>query len=335
MSPSDLQSDPPCDPSCDPPCDPPVKPVVDDDLLALDLVRGVKRTHLRRMLSAFGSAQAVLASDAGSFSRVTGCSPARARECLSRFKQARTLVQRERCEMEAVGCRLLAESMSEYPPLLRLIPDPPLVLRIRGAFSCAFLGGRQPSVAVVGSRRPSGYGERQARRFAEFFSEQGVHVVSGGARGIDAIAHRHAASGPGGTSAVMGCGLARTYPAEHAHLFESILDAGGALLSEFPMNTPPRPNQFPRRNRLVSGLALGVLVIEAAERSGALITARLSVEDHGRESGGVPGRVDDPCSLGCLKMIAEGWGALIRTPAEAMEVLIQPTPLFAGREAVR
>ena len=308
---------------------------VDDALLALDLVKGLKRGVVRDLISTFGSAHALVSSDARSLCRKTGCSAVWASECLSRFEKAAGLVDRERRAMEAQGCQLLAQDMASYPPLLRLIPDPPLLLRIRGAFTSTFLEGRQPSVALVGSRRPSAYGLRQARRFADFFSQHGVHVVSGGARGIDGVVHRQAAMGPGGTTAVMGSGLARTYPPEHAPLFDSILESGGALISEFPMHGPPRPDHFPRRNRIVSGLSLGVLVIEAARRSGALITARLAVEDHGREAGGVPGRLDDPASQGCLKMIAEGWGALIRSPEEAMEVLLRPTPLFACQEAVR
>ena len=308
---------------------------IDDSLLALDLVKGFKRGFIRELISLFGSAQALISSDVRSLRHMTGCSAAWASDCLRRFEKAAALVDAERIAMDSVGCRPLAINMDSYPPLLRLIPDPPLLLRIRGAFTPAFLEARQPSVALVGSRRPSEYGRRQARRFAEFFSRNGVHVVSGGARGIDAIVHRQAALGVGGTTVVMGCGLARTYPPEHESLFESILESGGALISEFSMNSPPRAAHFPLRNRIVSGLSLGVLVIEAAKRSGALITARLSVEDHGREGGGLPGRIDDPASQGCLKMIAEGWGALIRSPEEAMELLIHPTPLFACQKAVR
>jgi DNA processing protein len=120
---------------------------------------------------------------------------------------------------------------------------------------------------------------------------------------------------------ILGGGLGHVYPPEHAGLFDEIVEAGGCVASEMPIDTPPRPALFPRRNRIVSGLSLGVLVIEAAARSGALITARLAVEEHGRELLAVPGRVEDITSAGCLQMLAEGWAGLVRTPEEALEAL--------------
>lgn len=308
---------------------------VDEALLTLDLVKGLRRRRLRILVATFGSAQALLGSDARTLCRQTGCSSDWAAGFLRRCEQAAGLVEAELQAMGALGCRLITEEMACYPPLLRLIPDPPVMLRIRGRLPGAVLESTQPSLALVGSRRPSPYGLRQARRFAEVLVRNGVHLVSGGARGIDAIVHRQAILGSAATTAVMGSGLGRVYPPEHASLFDSIVASGGALISEFPVDTPPRPGHFPLRNRIVSGLSLGVLVIEASSRSGAMITARLAVEDHGREGGALPGRLDDAASQGCLRMIAEGWGALIRTPEEAMELLARPTPLLACREAVR
>ena len=308
---------------------------VDQALLTLDLIKGLGRSRLRDLLATFGSAQALLGSDVRSLRRRTGCSPDWAESFFRRCDQAARVVEAELQAVEALGCRLIWEGMKSYPPLLRLIPDPPLVLRIRGCFPRAVLESTQPSVALVGSRRPSAYGRRQARRFAEFLVRHGVHLVSGGARGIDAVVHRQAILGAAATTAVMGSGLGCVYPPEHASLFDSIVASGGALVSEFPMHTPPRPGHFPLRNRIVSGLSLGVLVIEASSRSGALITARLAVEDHGREGGALPGRLDDPASQGCLRMIAEGWGALVRSPEEALELLTRPTPLLACQESVR
>lgn len=308
---------------------------VSDALLALDLVRGVSRRNLRGLLEAFGRPEEVFEADLDTLRERTGCSASNASACQTALQTAWNQVPAERKAMHQVGCRLLAEHMFEYPPLLRSIPDPPLVLRMQGRFSKQYLTGYQPSVAVVGTRRPTEYGRRHARRFAAFFAEHGVHVISGGARGIDALVHQSAMKHCGGTTVVLGSGLGRCYPPEHAGLFNSVLEAGGALISEFPVQAPPRPANFPRRNRIVSGLSLGVLVIEAAARSGALITARLAVEDHGREGGALPGRIEDPSSAGCLKMIAEGWGASIRSPEEAMELLVCGSSLLGTGRIVR
>ena len=187
----------------------------------------------------------------------------------------------------------------------------------------------QPAVAIVGSRRPTDHGCRQASRFAAHLSELGFHVVSGGARGIDGVTHRAVLERQGGTTAVLGSGLGRPYPPEHATLFETIIDGGGCLASEYPVDAPPRPGRFPQRNRIVSGLSVGVLVVEAAARSGALITARLAVEEQGREALAIPGRVDDPASAGCLKMLREGWAALVRSPEDALESLEGVSALMA------
>ena len=308
---------------------------VSDALLALDLVRGVSRRHLRGLLEVFGGPEEVFEADLNALRERTGCSVSTASTCQKALAEAWNRLPVEYKAMRQVGCRLLAEHMSAYPHLLRLIPDPPLVLRIQGRLSPEFLRGDQPSVAVVGTRRPTDYGRRHARSFASFFAEHGVHVVSGGARGIDALVHQSALEHCGGTTVVLGSGLGRYYPAEHARLFGAVLESGGAVLSEFPVQSPPRPANFPRRNRIVSGLSLGVLVIEAAARSGALITARLAVEDHGRECGALPGRIEDPSSAGCLKMISEGWGASIRSPEEAMELLVSGASLFNKARFVR
>ena len=308
---------------------------VSDALLALDLVRGVSRRHLRELLVTFGSPEEVFAADLHTLKALTGCSASTASACRAAFKEAWDRIPTERKAMRQLGCRLLAEHMTDYPPLLKFIPDPPLLLRLQGEFSSDYLSGCQPSIALVGTRRPTDSGRRHARSFAAFFARQGVHVVSGGARGIDAVVHQSALEHGGGTTVVLGSGLARCYPPEHAPLFNSILDGGGALISEFPVQAPPRPANFPRRNRIVSGLSLGVLVIEAAARSGALITARLAVEDQGRESGALPGRIEDSASAGCLKMIAEGWGATIRSPEEAMELLVRGSSGLGAAGIVR
>jgi DNA processing protein len=161
-------------------------------------------------------------------------------------------------------------------------------------------------IALVGSRKCSHYGREQAERFAALLGGAGFTVISGGARGVDSAAHRGALSHTSGrTIAVLGSGIDVPYPPENANLFEQIA-AQGAVLSEYAMGTPPLPENFPRRNRIVSGMSRGVLVIEADERSGALITARQAGEDHGRPVFAIPGRVDNPLSSGPHKLIRDG-----------------------------
>lgn len=188
-----------------------------------------------------------------------------------------------------------------YPPLLREIADPPPLLFVRGEVGA--LSSQQ--LAVVGSRNPSPYGQRHAGAFARALAEIGLAVTSGLALGIDAAAHRGALAGGGPTLAVAGTGLDQTYPRSHQGLAEDIVAQGGALVSEFPTGTPPQAANFPRRNRIISGLSLGVLVVEAALRSGSLITARMALEQ-GREVFALPGSINDPLARGCNSLIKQG-----------------------------
>jgi DNA processing protein len=187
-----------------------------------------------------------------------------------------------------------------YPHHLRWIADPPLVLYIRGAFQPA----DHLALAVVGSRKPSNYGKAVAQRFSAEIVQHGFTVVSGLARGIDSIAHQSALQAGGRTLAVLGSGINVIYPPENSRLVEAISDHG-VVLSEFPLDTKPDRWNFPRRNRIISGLSLGTLVVEAAVQSGALLTARHALEQ-GREVFAVPGRVDTPGSQGTHKLIKSG-----------------------------
>ncbi len=207
--------------------------------------------------------------------------------------------------------------------------DPPVAVRMRGAPEVL---RARPGVAIVGARRCSPIGADLAARFAIAFVDAGWTIVSGGARGIDAAAHRAALRVGGSTIAILGSGLACPYPPEHDGLYDAIAESG-AVVSEFPCTFEPRPSNFPVRNRLVAGFGPGTVVIEAGLRSGALITARLAAEDYGREVVAVPGRADLDTHAGCHRAIREGWATLVDEPSQAIELLsTQWGLLLADRE---
>jgi len=303
---------------------------VDDATLAIDLAPGLGPVTARRLVEVFGRPAAVLEAGPDHLRDVTGWSRSRASACRAAIRRGLDLVEAERAALVEVGGRLLGRGAPGYPVLLETIPDPPMVLRILGSSEPPEGPRLRPPLAMVGSRRPTAYGRREADRFAGFFAELGFSIVSGGARGIDAVVHRSVLSRAGRTVAILGSGLGVPYPPEHRDLFDAIVSGGGAVLSEYPVLAPPRPGRFPRRNRLISGCSVGVLVIEAASRSGALITARQAVEDQGRESMALPGRIDDPLSAGCLTMIREGWAALVRTPEDVLASLDGMSALLAA-----
>ena len=207
----------------------------------------------------------------------------------------------QECErLEANWAHLVTFADAAYPDLLRWLPDPPPVLYVRGEL----LPEDELAIAVVGSRRPSRYGQLMARRFGTELAEHGFTVVSGLARGIDSLAHQGALEAGGRTIAVLGCGVNRIYPAEHRRLYDAIRGQG-AVVSEFSFDTKPDRWNFPRRNRIISGLSIGVLVVEASDRSGSLHTAHHAVEQ-GREVFAVPGRIDAGSSLGTHRLIQRG-----------------------------
>ena len=207
----------------------------------------------------------------------------------------------QECErLEANWARLVTFGDATYPDLLRWLPDPPPVLYVRGEL----LPEDKLALAVVGSRRPSRYGQSMARRFGAELAAHGFTVVSGLARGIDSLAHQGALQAGGRTLAVLGCGVNRIYPAEHRCLYDAICGQG-AVVSEFSFDTKPDRWNFPRRNRIISGLSLGVVVVEASDRSGSLHTAHHAVEQ-GREVFAVPGRIDVESSLGTHRLIQGG-----------------------------
>lgn len=222
-------------------------------------------------------------------------------------------VEKELAAAERLGVRLLDCEDAEYPGLLKSIPEAPLVLYVQGALSEA------PALAFVGSRRPTLYGRRMARTLAGEAASEGLVVVSGLARGIDTESHRAALDAGGVTWAVLGSGLDVLYPPENGSLAREIVASGGCLISEFPFSTSALPAHFPRRNRIVSGLSWGTVVVEGELRSGSLITARLAVEQS-REVFAVPGPADSRLSDAPHRLIAQG-AKLITSLAQVWEEL--------------
>jgi len=220
---------------------------------------------------------------------------------------ARELHERAEREIESVrklGGDILVLDDGIYPALLRETYDPPVVLYVKGAWAECL---ERPCVSIVGSRRCSTYGQNAALMLSRELAQRGVTIISGLARGIDAAAHRGALEAGGRTVAVMGTGLDQVYPRDHKKLADEILNHAGALVTQFPLGTPPVSENFPYRNRVISGLSLGVVVIEAAENSGSLITARLAMEQN-REVFAVPGNITSRNSFGTNYLI-KGAGA--------------------------
>jgi DNA processing protein len=202
-----------------------------------------------------------------------------------------------------------------YPSLLRQIPKPPPLIYVRGAVECLNL----PQLAMVGSRNPSSGGAENARQFAAWLAARGFAITSGLALGVDAAAHCGALDVAGKTLAVLGTGIDLIYPSRHRQLAQQILDSGGALVSEFPLGTPSHAANFPQRNRIISGLSLGTLVVEAAVQSGSLITASHALQQN-REVFAIPGSIHNPLARGCHQLIRQG-ATLVETAQDILDQL--------------
>ncbi|MCG8427017.1 MAG: DNA-processing protein DprA [Chromatiales bacterium] len=223
-------------------------------------------------------------------------------------------VERDLTWLDQPNCHIIPLGSPDYPSLLSSIDDPPALLFVHGAPDRLTL----PQLAMVGSRNPSASGRQTAQEFAHHLGQAGLTITSGLATGIDAAGHQGALEAGAATIAVTGTGLDRVYPARHRDLAHQIAEQG-ALVSEFPPGTPPRPGHFPRRNRIISGLSVGTLVVEAAKKSGSLITARTAMEQ-GREVFAIPGSIHNPLVRGCHALIRQG-AKLVETADDIIEEL--------------
>lgn len=271
------------------------------DWIALNMTPGVGPRVTARLLEHFGSAEAVFDAPRRELAllRLTP-------ETIESIA-TREFYERAEAEIDKVrklGGDILVLDDGVYPNMLRETYDPPVVLYVKGAWSECL---DRPCVAIVGSRRCSTYGQNAALMLSRELAQRGVTIISGLARGIDAAAHRGALEAGGRTVGVMGTGLDQVYPRDHKKLAEDIVKQNGALVTQFPLGTPPVSENFPYRNRVISGLSLGVVVVEAAENSGSLITARLALEQN-REVFAVPGNITSRNSFGTNYLI-KGAGA--------------------------
>jgi DNA processing protein len=287
--------------------------------LALTLTPGVAARYSARLLRRFGSPSAVF-----------GARLAELESCELPSAVAQSIVKKEsfkRAEKELAkvrnipNCRLVNWTEPEYPQTLLQIYDPPVLLYVRGDAQILNL----PAISIVGTRKPTLYGTQMAERLGRELAARGVVIISGMARGIDAIGHQGALAANGRAIGVLGTGIDVCYPKENKKLYEKVLERG-AILSEFPAGTHPAPENFPVRNRIVAGMPLGAVIVEGAQYSGSLITARLAME-FGREVFGVPGNVTQPVSFAPNQLIKQG-AKLVTCAEDVIEEL--PTPVRAA-----
>ena len=296
------------------------------DTLRLALVPGVGPRLRQALLECFETPSDVLAAALNDLRRVPGIGPKLAGSIAAARDNVDAEAQIELCE--ANGIAILVVNDPAYPRVLQEIPDPPAVLFVRGEITA----DDALAVAIVGSRHATQYGKMQAERLAGALARAGMTVVSGLARGIDGAAHRGALSAGGRTIAVLGSGVLNIYPPEHVQLADEV-SASGAVISEMPPHFAPIGGSFPQRNRIITGLSMGVIVVEAAERSGALISARHAMEQN-REVFAVPGRVDSRMSRGCHRLLRDG-AKLVESIDDVLEELgplVEPMQQADGTE---
>jgi DNA processing protein len=291
------------------------------DWVELNMTPGIGPRAAAKLLERFGSAEAVYSATRSELEQLRLVPEAI--DCII----ARDLKHAAEAEIKAVkklGGDILLLDDGVYPSSLREIYDPPIVIYVKGSWSECL---DQPCIAIVGSRRCSTYGQNAALMIARDLAQRGVTVISGFARGIDASAHRGALEGGGRTVAVLGTGIDECYPRDHKKLAGEILDKGGAIVTQFPLGTPPVSENFPYRNRIISGLSLGVLVVEASENSGSLITARLAIEQN-REVFAVPGNITSRNSFGTNYLIKGAGAKLVQ---QWQDIATELPPQIAAR----
>lgn len=279
--------------------------------LALSRISVLGARRIPRLVDVIGSAEKVFTADVDAL--IAAGLPAHAAAAMVAERKA-VDPHRELQRLISLGFDAVLVNEEHYPKILKEISDPPAVLFYRGDFTVL----DHTSVSLVGSRKATAYGKAVADRLSADLAAFGITVVSGMARGIDTAAHLGVLRAGGRTAAVLGCGLDICYPPENRKLRDEI-ERQGVILSEFPLGTQPKPPHFPMRNRIISGLSLAVIIVEAAERSGALITADCALEQ-GREVFAVPGSINSPASRGCHRLIKEG-AALVESAADVLAVL--------------
>ncbi|MCA1765546.1 MAG: DNA-processing protein DprA, partial [Desulfobulbaceae bacterium] len=270
-----------------------------EEWLTLYLTPGLGSGGCRHLVDHFGSPAAVLQASPQDLQKVPGRISKKGCAAIGR-RETRLAAKKELQRAASAGVEIICRDDDDFPEWLLNIPDPPLILYVKGRTAAL----NSPGIGIVGSRAASTYGLKMAEDLARQLARQGLTVISGLALGIDAAAHRGALRARGNTVAVLGCGLDVIYPAANRKLFEAIPDHG-AIVSEYPLGTRPDSFRFPARNRIISGLGLGVVVVEAAQRSGSLITAAHAL-DQGREVFAVPGRADSIKSTGTHRLLQAG-----------------------------
>lgn len=290
------------------------------DHLALALVPGLGPRLTAALLRQFGSAAAARRATAEQLGQIPHIGPKLARQLATALQQIEPAVRREEALMAEHEVQAVIWTQPEYPSPLLAISNPPPLLFLKGQWDSR----DQRAVAVVGTRQATAAGRRWAEQLGRGLALAGYTVVSGLARGIDGAAHLAALESGGRTIAVLAGGLGRIYPPEHEDLARRIASGSGCLISETPMQTPPQAGMFPARNRLISGLSLAVVLVEAGQRSGALITAQHALEQ-GREVFALPGNMDSEASTGCLALLRQG-ARLIRNVDDLLEDLQGLTP---------
>lgn len=289
-----------------------------EQLLLFQRLPGVAAATYWQVLERYGSLSAAFAASTKDLLQIlpkAACSQLREYDKLASKSELGKKLQADLAAIDSQRVNLISHFSEHYPKLLQQIARPPPLLYVRGDPRCLYL----PQLAIIGSRNPTPVGRSNAHEFAAALSRCGFAITSGLALGVDIAAHQGCLSASGKTLAVLGTGIDSIYPKRHKAIAEEIIAAGGALVSEFPLGTAPQAKHFPQRNRIISGLSLGVLVVEAAVKSGSLITASLAVQQN-REVFALPGSIHNPMSRGCHALIKQG-AKLVETAKDVVEEL--------------